>query len=112
MGRKQCPRFSFAAPLLPGGCLTLLEGRSERWWDLHKTPAGPGAKPGHFIPALKPHTQGLQAGVEPRKKNSPSEVCLGCLVPAKTGCLSQILGEPERVELHQLLAQNEWELPG
>lgn len=28
------------------------------------------------------------------------------------GCLSQILGEPERVELHQLSAQNEWGLPG
>lgn len=39
-------------------------------------------------------------------------MCLGCLVGAKTGCLSQILGEPERVELHQLLAQNEWGLPG
>lgn len=54
--------------------------------------------PGHFIPALKPHTPGLQAGVEPRKKYSPSEgrpVCSDAWFQQRQGCLSHILGSPE-----------------
>lgn len=59
MGRKQCPRFQFCSSLpLPGGtaCLSMEGSLVQR---SPQTLGGPRAKPGHFIPAPKTHTQGL-----------------------------------------------------
>lgn len=105
MGREQCPRFQFCSPPSPPWwhCLPL-RGRKVRasvGWRSPQTLPGPQAKLGHFIPTLKSHTPGLEAGVEPRKKYSPSEVgpvCSGCLVPAKTGVPEPNSGWPREGE--------------
>lgn len=60
MGRKQCPRFQLQLPsslvALPASLWK--EGQSTRGMESCTNPA-PQAKPGRFIPALEPHTQGL-----------------------------------------------------
>lgn len=61
-GRKQCPRFQLCSSPPPWWHYLPLHGRkvtASVGWRAPQTLASSQAKPGPFIPALKPHIQGL-----------------------------------------------------
>lgn len=100
-------------PLSPVALPNSMEGRSEhpRGRNLHK-PRWATSEARPFHPCTEATHPGSAGRCRTQKKYPPSEVCSGCLVPAKVGCLSQILGGSERGKPLQLLAQKEWELSG